>query len=235
MPDIGYPDFQRVVNWDSPVLYSGSVTGETTYVQSGALDVSRYAYMGGYMQCYVGYCTVTLEWFLDQAMTTIVGQREFTLEQHIANICQPKIAHMGPFLQVTFEAIGNAPFTADWSLFATNRAYPLEFVPVLSVLMDNVAETLTTGSSTDTYPGSYYAGTIQLTAYITNPPTRFTIESMDLQANWNAVAYLDSGTDNLPNFTALVPDGAWRITLYNGSSTTSTTTFSVVSSPVGPI
>lgn len=218
---IGYPDGQRVVNWDSPVLYSGSVNNLTTYAQSGALDVSRYGYVGGYMQCSVGYCLVTLEWFLDQAMTIIVGQREFTLDQHIANICQPKVPHMGPWLQVTFQAIGNAPFTADWSIFATNRASQLEFVPVTPLLIDTFSSNVPIGGNYVLYPGSYYAGPVAV--WMQTPA-----------ANWNATFfYLDSqGVNNLIStqamtsgnnvFETVAPPGFWYFRADNNSGAAGT-------------
>ena len=221
MPDIGYPDFQRVVNWDSPVLYADSVVDETTYAQSGALDVSRYGYMGGYLEVSVGYCTVTLEWFLDQAMTTIVGQREFVLDQHVANICQPKMQHMGPFLQVTVEAIANAPFTASWSLFATNRASQLEFMPVTPLLVDTFSSNVPIGGNYVLYPASYYAGPVAV--WMQTPA-----------ANWNATFfYLDlSGVDNILStqvmasgnnvFETVVPPGFWHFRADNNSSVAGT-------------
>ena len=234
MPDIGYPDFQRVVNWDSPVLYSGSVTDETTYVQSGALDVSRYGYMGGYMQCYVGYCTVTLEWFLDQAMTTIVGQREFTLDQHIANICQPKIVNMGPFLQVTFEAIGNAPFTADWSLNATNRPSALEFPPIVPYLIN--AQDIVIGASQAVfdYPASYYAGPIMIGVYNTAGPGSILLQQLSLQGTWDYFdQYNNFAGSAWLRFNSVVPAGAWRVEFSNAEAASSNYYLTVTPSNTG--
>ena len=216
MPDIGYPDFQRVVNWDSPVLYADSVLNETTYAQSGALDVSRYGYMGGYLEVSVGYCTVTLEWFLDQAMTTIVGQREFVLDQHVANICQPKMQHMGPFLQVTVEAIANAPFTASWSLFATNRASSLDFVPVDALLIDEFTTSLNAGASYRLYAGDYYAGPASM--WFQAPAAQWAIyyNMLDVTGAQEIVNLFNpaQGNNNI-NFVTI--PGYWYIDVVNGS------------------
>lgn len=228
MPDIGYPDFQRVVNWDSPVLYADSVDNVTTYKQSGALDVSRYAYMGGFMSITAGYCLVTLEWFLDQSMTTITGQRQFTLDQNISEICQPKIAHMGPFLQVTFEAIASNPFSGSWSLFATNRSFPLEFVPVNSLLIDQQDISVGAGVNDTFYPDSYYVGPALVGVYSNQPSGAVQFEQLSTSGTWDFFDQSGIITSNTwTRIITILPTGAWRTILENGA-TASASMFLVV-------
>ena len=234
MPDIGYPDFQRVVNWDSPVLYADSVDNVTTYKQSGALDVSRYAYMGGFASITAGYCLVTLEWFLDQSMSTIVGERQFTLDQSISEICQPKIPHMGPFLQVTFEAIASNPFSGSWSLFATNRAYPLEFVPINPVVFDVQGVDVGAISSSSWYPSNYYAGPALLSMYSTEASCQSGIQRLTSAGSWEFIYNLDLPAGSQWNqWRIVLPSGAWRCVYTNNSASTATMYGTITHSTTG--
>lgn len=230
--DVGYPDYQRVVNWDSPVLYQGDLQIITSYVQSNPIDVSRYAYLGGFINLTAGQCLISIQWFLDDKLQTLVGERQFRLDAGINNICQPKIIHMGPWVQITLQTINNAQFTVGWSLFATNRTSALDFVPQESVLIDRQGEAYNASQTITHYPTAYYSGPARIFA---SASEAFTISALWLGDLGNYDYFWQDLTVASNNFNAdvIVPAGAWVINATNNGSSTTDLTLSVISSGTG--
>lgn len=213
----GYPDWRRIDDYDTGVIYSKTGVSGTAPINSGVLDVSRYGYLAGYINETQSGCLVTVKWFTDQAGTNQIGQQQFFLNFNISFWNQLRIPNLGPYVSIQAVKIGAAAFTFSAQIIATNRVHPLQSVPQYAANHDNQSVVFAAGVST-WWPSNYYAG--PMTVYVhgggaaSNVQIQVPNSFSSFDVFWS-VPFLTAATDYVWN--TIAPMGAWNITINNGS------------------
>lgn len=229
----GYPDGQRVQNWDSPSLFSASPANSAAQIVSGVLNVSRFAYLVLYANLTgsPGDCAITIDWYQDRGATDLIGSRQVILS-HSIPIAQWRPVNLGPYAIVQISpASGN--LTGSFNLVASNRVHPLEFVPVNAVLVDNQNLAIAANGVDTLYPSDYYAGPLYV--WLTpNFGTGFVVvEALTSSGNWDVVGGAKITTTGYQSLTPVVPPGAWRLLVENTVAAASTLGIAAVASVTG--
>jgi hypothetical protein len=231
-PSRGYADWQRVSNFDSDLLYQ--VENKVVAVQDSTplYDVSRYAYLGGYIREFSSYPTVTVNWFADPAGTILVGTKAFAISASIPDGAYLRIPNLGPWVSVTFDAVAGLPFTYTARLFATNRVHPLEFMPPFPYLLTVSAKALAAGANDLIYPNGYYAGPIQV--WLNSPGASWSLRFITFGPAGSAV-FVDQTTiaTGTGTYKLIVPSGAWWVNMRNDSAIVGNYSITVVPSLTG--
>lgn len=215
----GYPDGQRVANYDSPALWvddPGLVTAQDR--TSPILNVSRYAYLCGQFGETQSQSQVQITWYLDAAGAVAVGRRTFQLDFNIG-LAQFRTVNLGPYVQVVRTAtVFDATYGPESWVFASNRDYPLEFIPINPLLIDEQNVTLGAGASLTMYPLGYYAGPIQLWTDL-GAPSLVNMRCLVAGGGWHYIAQLGiTTTPSQAVYEWVAPSGAWQITFENNGA-----------------
>ena len=216
-PARGYPDWQRIQNYDTGILYNlvpGLTSGSFT---SPIIDVSRFEYMGGYLFELSSQCSVGLRWFIDRAGAIAVGAITLVLSANVTNGAQIRFPNLGPFLQVTVVPLAGLQYDPDVAIFATNRFHPLEFIPVNPVLVDQQNFPVAGNATAVFYPSDYYAGPVS-TWCLFGQTGQLTFEYLTAGNNWDDFyqVILTANAEVTPQ--VVTPPGAWRCVLVNQSA-----------------
>lgn len=212
----GYTDFQRVDNWDSPLLYTSNAVippgGEVT----PTLDVSRYGYLAGFDGVGTAIALAGFIWCMDSAFTIQVAQRVLMLSSNINFSAQYRLQNLGPFLQVKWLRIAGVPSAHAATLFATNRTHPLEFIPQNPVLIDQQNVGLGAGLTNTLYPSDYYSGPVDFALNVNGANWGVVFRYLNSAGVWD---YLDEVTlsNGVTNYRRLMPSSAWRAEITNSS------------------
>ena len=222
-PAIGYPDWQRIVSYDSPPLVQF-----THPLGSGSLSPSNfvmqhYAYIGGTIDITGGDVDVQLTSFTDFFGVNPSGQRQFTLTSNINNAAQIYIPALGPYVGLVISSVTAGNWAGNGNLFASNRIVPLEFTPFNPIILDKSGATVAATSTTVFYPTDYYAGPANV--YFFSPAAiGFYVQFEDSSGNWNQVTPLVSVTaGGSVSESVFMPPGAWRIAVPNAGAATACT------------
>lgn len=213
----GYPDWQRQVNYDSPLFLSTVNQAVPPTLTSGTQDVSQFAYLAGQFGCTGNTCDMEIRWWADSALVMQVGAMGFSLSQNIASAGQFRIPHLGPFMTLSIGSIGGIAATVTARAFSTNRVHPLNEPPTPSQLIAVPSTNLNASTAVNVYPNGYYAGPVRV--YVDLPA-----------ANWFVTLFSYSTTGTTPiidkftstaavatGFTTVVPMGAWFAQVFNAT------------------
>lgn len=215
MTTLGYPDGQRVENADSPVQYQVVNQSTATQFTSGAIDVTRYDYLAGMMQSNVGQFRVLIGWYADQGLSIALAFRTFTIDSRVQNAGQFRIPNLGPWAWIGFYAISPAP-SCELSTFiyGSNRVQPLEFIPMNPVLVFESNVSLPLSQSQNFWPTDYYAGPVNIIAYVTTSNWQITITAIHTDGTTRTVEVLNGSAASVwERFQSLTPPGAWYATM----------------------
>lgn len=231
----GYPDWQRVVNYDTAATVYTLTGTHTTIITSPVLDVSRYAYLAGrfiHLQNPAVY--VTASYYLDLAATILVGTQSFVLDTNIGSPAQLALRNLGPFVQLAFNPVSAGTWQGDYKVFASNRPTALWSTPVKPMLIQQSAVALPPGGSVDSWPNSYYAGPVRVGLLSNQANTNVQILSENSDGTFSQMDVITiTGVSVWTPFTTIVPTGAWKATVVNGGGVAGTFTLSVVPSLTG--
>lgn len=221
---IGYNDYQRTVNYDSPQFPSLSPGVTNAPVNTGVMNVARYAYLAGQVQEVLSGCGVAINWFADQAATIQLGARVFQLSSHINSPMQFKFINLGPWAQVFVSPQSGANYHFTGQFFASNRQYPLEAQPANPVIVNQQSVPIGAGAIVQVYPIDYYAGPIMLWYYLPIAGMFINLQVLDGLGNWDNInqTVLTAGATQAFQLMT-TPAGAWRLNVDNtGAATTYT-------------
>lgn len=222
-PNTGYPDGQRIANYDSGLLAEmANIAGPGPYVSS-IINMQHYAAVCGQLACTVNPCVCTLAWYDDIATDIQAGLRTMALSPLI----QPGnggmlLPNLGPFLQITFTNIGGLNFTGEAIIFGSNRVSPIPFIPQYSTLIDQQNTAIGANATATLYPSDYYAGPLQL-AYIVNQASAYAFQYLTPAGTWDQFInsqQVPASTWVVEQYT--VPPGAWRFEVVNESAVVTT-------------
>lgn len=224
-PQRGYPDWGRVVDWDSPLLFSINRAATQNSDTSGFQDVSRFETVA-----LNGFCNpaaaVAVRWALDPAGVVSVGDRLFVLSPGIIGAAAARLTNLGPFVRMSWAGIGGANFANVAKMFASNRGYPLEWMPNNALLRSDVNVAVGAAGSVQVFPSDYYAGPVSAIVESAGGNTAFLAQAFT--PTGTAISISPTVTPAAGVVAALdfvAPAGAWWILVFNpGAATTYTIT-----------
>lgn len=234
-PARGYPDWQRIDNYDTPVEWSQTLTSASSPINSPALDTSRFAYLGGYIQCTAGTMLVLITWCADQALTTQLGSRRFVLSGSIGALAQLRLPNLGPFVQITVQSAAGGSYTVAAQVILTNRVHPLEFIPENALLIDQQGTTLGANATVTTFIGDYYAGPVSM---FVSSGQIFNVTAQYITITGATHAFFQEANQaaNVAfNFGFVAPPGAWNVAVANTTAVATVFFLAVTPSVTGSI
>lgn len=216
-PARGYPDGQRLQNYDTPLLLNANgVTINPSYSSAG-IDVSRFEGIGMRLLPAVDTTTVQFAWFLDPGLLTLSGARQFQLATEILAVLLGTISNQGPFLQVSISGGAPGSIMNTAVFYATNRLPPLEITPSVVPLIDVQGVVLGAGLTATTYPTGYYAGPVNIWAEFNVAAWNVTLQYLTTNGVWDDFDQVGVGASGGTRLTSVVPPGAWRVQVTNGT------------------
>lgn len=231
-PNIGYPDYQRVVNWDSGVIWQLPEQVITSAVTSNVMDVSRYGCLGGLIVPVTNDALITLRWFLDDLGLVGVGSRQFAVTPNIQNYCQIRFPNLGPFIQIEVSTFGGVNATISANFFATNRADMLELVPAAPQLVPYQGVSVPTTQGVTLYPLDYYSGPARVWIYAASPAVAY-LDGCNAQGQYGHFDQTPTVSGGAASMNTIIPPGSWRIGLVNGGTATQTIQIAITQSYTG--
>jgi len=129
----GYPDYQRVENWDGPRLIKESeerLPGEK--VESALIEVSRYSAIAVPAFCEKGNVNLICTW-TNASVKEVIATREFAFSKSIGSKAQLRIPNLGPYMFFTMKFVGGEAGLLTIEVFGTNRQSP-ESIPGKAIL-----------------------------------------------------------------------------------------------------
>lgn len=219
-PARGYADYQRLENFDTGILLSAATPLSASSFSSPIIDVSRFAYLCGQVECITANCAVALNYFIDALGTVNAGNRNFILTAQGLPAGQIHITNLGPFVQFFVEALGAVPFQFNASIFASNRVELNEFVPQIATLIDLQNATEPAGA-TAFYPNAMFAGPMSVGINMPVAATIVSLEALNSGGTWDIIAQTTTGASGVPMIVPMIaPLGAWRILVSNPGAAT---------------
>lgn len=209
----GYPPWQRIQNYDSPVLWSSSPVLSTVTVTSPVIDVSRYAYLGGSLDSTHLAFWVDIQWFVDAAATVRVGRQQFLVDVSTA-ACKLRLPNLGPFCVISCAPAPGPSFSAVINVFGTNRVHPLEFIPETPQLLTWEAQTIPNGQSYVNIP-DYYSGPVLIVSLANTTQITVTPQWFDSTRGAHNIDQWISGGGAITRVDTVLPDGFCAILLTN--------------------
>lgn len=212
----GYPDWQRLQNWDSPSLFQRRMAFSGLSDDSGIMDVRLYQYLGGidFITAAPGGCSVHVSWYQDPSGSTLVGEQIWLIDPFGSGQQQWRLSNVGPYARVVWTSIdGVQNFTHTCNLLGTNRFHQLMFIP------PNV-NPLYIVQGTNINAGAQFTHSLQS---LYTGPARIRINtaaaawSVDLQAYTAGGLYqsVDVLINSPPAATFLIPIGSSRLVVSN--------------------
>lgn len=232
-PAQGYPDGQRLQNYDTPTIYTVNPSVVAPPIQSPILYVGRFAYLGGFINESFNHSQHTFAWYTDSTGSVQLAQRHFQLSAAIGVGAQIRIPNLGPFFQHTITRPEGGNVEDAVLLFLTNRSYPLEFVPIDPVLVDVETQNVGAGATVFDYPTTYYGGPVQMVTQCSQN-SQVVLSYQTGTGTWDEF-WVSNVINNgvWTNTTVIVPTSAWRFALENTSGVLGTYDVTIIPSTTG--
>lgn len=230
----GYNDYQRIINYDGPVLLaetSAKAKGPKTF---GPVNVSRWLAT----QIRVGpkeparNGLLTCEWATEKTGGEPLGERQIPFTSHLG-IMQLLVPNLGPWLTVQLEWGGTG---VTFVCSASNRLItPAGIVtPTVPVIIPVSTHKLKAAEGVTVYPASYAAGPIGVRLTASGKAASATLEALNPEGEWEAVTVRElAGTLLSESLSLIAPLGAWRLHVVNTAALEAEVTLAAVASPTG--
>lgn len=216
-PGTGYPDGQRLDNYDSGPLWNLGSVVDSTVKQSPVMNMQHFAAAGGYIISAAGICTCTMTWYADALLANIMSSKTFQLDHNVpATFGGMLIPNLGPFLQVTCSPIAGGAFGINALVIGSNRDSPIPWIPQNPVLIDQQSGSTPASGATQVYPSDYYAGPVWV-QYATGADTFVQLQYLNSAGVYDLQAEQRPATPFLFSGVMVTPSGAWRVNVVNNT------------------
>jgi hypothetical protein len=217
----GYPDYQRVENWDGPEALTNFGVLNTGKVESAIVECSRYGYLTGCVGVGVNQVVLNVEYFYDEAGANFIGIRQLILDPQTLNTGQVNLPNLGPFIKVIVKPTSE---TTKWEgfirLFLSNRLSPTELRLPVPLLAEGTQAFGSAGSVIVPLAG-YFSGPARALVYAGGASTAFLdIEAATFIGTWVLVDRTVATSGTLVVSTAVLPSTAVRINVQSSGANT---------------
>lgn len=215
MPQAGYPDWQRVQNWDGPVLWQTNVVQGTVQQSSGLLDVSRFHTLSLYVDQNIGNATLFIEWFFDSAGTIASAARTIYLSALVNGGSFLRLPNLGASCKIFVQPIAGGNFETTLIAAGSNRVAPTEAAIPQDTLVRVLNQPLAASGVVQFYPNFLYSGPVRTWFSAPAAGWYMQIQSIDGNGNWQYVhGFTSAGTgDNSLGW--VMPPSACRFQVTN--------------------
>lgn len=232
-PGTGYPDGQRLANYDSGPLWNFTMVASPNPQSSPVMNMQHFAAAGGYVLATVAQAVVTFTWYADALLVNEISAKTFTVDHNIpAALGGFMIPNLGPFLQVTVTNIGGNPYAINALVFGSNRISPIPWIPQNSIIIDQQAVAIGASTGVDVFPSDYYAGPCDVYYSLTQANTFF-IQGLNASGNYDILNGQNEVANSNSTFTFVAPAGAWKFRVGNDAAVAAAYTLVVVASLTG--
>lgn len=233
LPARGYPDWQRIDNYDTGVLAALTLAGVGP-VTSGVLDVSRFACLSAVCTPAVGSDVVfSAQWWADVAATIPMGSRNIVFGSGINHAATFIIPNLGPFVTTSLLGAGGVAANGSCDVIATNRQHTNETISASPLPISRQPILVGAGAAVDVFPLDYCSGAMQM--WLTADQLAVVeIRAFDTNNADTPVFVFDQVAANT-NFRAtfVAPTGLWYLFLQNLGGVTAHFFVTVIQSPTG--
>lgn len=208
----GYPDYQRLSNWDAaPVVADKEVTLSEGQ-EKGPFNVSRYASLAGVIQVFTQAVAIGLAWTAEGGVLGgFVGRMEFVVNPGITGLCQFMIPNLGPLVTIQTKPPVGKPTKWTANIFPTVRTSLIPFIPGRPVLM-HTSLALAKAVAKIISPLTYFAG--PMTVQVENETTGELIIRLESEVEPEVSVIVDRwsvATGQSLSKQVIAPPGAWVI------------------------
>lgn len=226
----GYPDWQRLTNYDGPTAWSINQGGIAARLIGPMMDMSRYATLSTFMEVSGGPTQIGISWFLDQAGTVLVGQRTIMMGVNPGESENINLLNLGPWAQIEISPIGAGVRGANIVAHGTNRTFPSEVAPNSQELVYVDGVTLQPNTDLTVIPSGYWSGPVVMWAR-TDSNITTTFQALAGNGAWNDFWQLSPGSIS-DSSIVVIPLGEWQVILTNGSTTQTGTANLTIIAPI---
>lgn len=161
---LGSPDWQRVANWDGPVLLSAVTYEMPKGVErvTPVFDVSRYSALALNYSVIEGGAYMNVGWFGTSALGPPGQTRLFRLGPTGGTYGQLRLSNLGPFVQIGLQGSGESN-KISLSAQPTNRPPQQEAIPYGAVILKG-AKTFAANETYTEYSGQLASGILRVSA-----------------------------------------------------------------------
>lgn len=232
----GYEDYQRVSNWDAPILGEGTKTSLLENFPLEFKDVSRYAYL--YLRirptsAEKGLLLLHLDYWNHPLGGLNCGERDIVLTPEIKVPIQIRVPNLGPFVTIRLTRIEAAGGTCDFQIAPTNRYVPIEVIPSAPTLINEIAKVVLKAGNIKVWPLSYFAGPAVF--YFSPAGEKFSLllRYVDKLGEFHTFSTLSPAAGSNTKENVVLPVGAWFAEVLNAGAADSQFDLSLIPSLTG--
>lgn len=216
----GYADWQRVDNWDSPILREITEVERVGSFTTPIFNISRYGYIAGVIGAQLNPVNIEFGYAMDETFTRLAGFRSFVSSPNITRKANIRIPNLGPYCRITFNPLNAGQHWRENTIvFGTNRISPMEFFPSQALLIKKSLAAIGASETQTIYPTDYFAGPAQL--FATCNKANFSLTLSVQQIGGSDILTLDQavpGAGAIVERSVLLPPGAWYVQVGNGTA-----------------
>jgi hypothetical protein len=240
MPETGgYPDYQRVVNWDGELLVANTERVLKEKLTLGPFNVARFGWLAGALGGRFAKGVAAIEWkftwYNNETGSVEVGHRTFMTNPEITSHAQIHLPNLGPWLNIVanFAAV---EVRTKLILQPTNRPYPTELIPQVATILPYTVKKIAKGGGAIYVPGSYYSGPAHMFVGSVGQEMAPALEVYNPEEAWEvAEQYTQTATNTRAVYTIVIPTAPWRISVTNLGAAETEVGVSVTPSMTGSI
>ena len=223
----GYPDYQRIVNFDGPTIFEGATRERFVAISTPILPCSKYASV----HCAVAppeggeNIELSIAQFMNAAGTPPIVFQNYFINRSTAegpqNEFQLHLPLIAPYVQFTLGATrAGGTWRTEWSFGLDNREARLPHRPQGPVLISAFGGVVEAGRTRLITPNYFYGGQVGLSFLIGRTASTFVAVSVlsGTPAEYRtARVFQATAASTWQQVTFGVPPGAWRLALLNSS------------------
>lgn len=216
MSAIGFPDFRRQSDWDSPTaLLNDPGTLYAALHAYPTFFVGNFAYLVGSFALATNPAIFKFTWSMDSAGAVPVGTREFNAPSGTGSLARICIPNLGRYCQLTVIAMGGGNITPSVTLFASNRKRGSEALPVSALVSDHVALALAAAGLSTLNPNPWVSGRAMWYTQANAAAGSFFLETLTSAGVWRVFAVRNQALATNGKEEVFLPWSAWRSNIQN--------------------